>query len=274
MVDEDILKKNIDEMKFQLQSCQTIFAFVHAYNTYIKFFANNLGHIGWSLGQKHARLAMEYISIVQKSVFSDLSNGKHHDIVPYLRDRIKNETHLCDSSVELPSEFFYFPTTMGGLNVHNPFAKFLGRISLLWPNIDERVEGTIELERKSYDKAKEKFEAGLGPQDLDSDEPFMSYDEYAKAFEARGRHLAWLYRTMTSEFEESLPQLSLNARALLNRCLSIHAGASPSKLETWALEMFGSDAFDRFGDLNIGDKEYLPIGLVGLLLKERMRWQP
>ena len=273
MVDQEIFKKNIDEMKFQLQSCQTIFAFVHAYNTYIKFFANNLGHIGWSLGQKHARLAMEYISIVQKSVFSDLSNGKHHDIVPYLSDRIKNEPYLRASSVELPSEFFYFPTTMGGLNVHNPFAKFLGRISLLWPNIDERVEGTIELERKSYDKAKEKFEAGLGPQDLDPDEPFMSYDEYAKAFEARGRHLARLYKTMTDEFEESPPRLSLNAKTLLNRYSRIHFGAPPPNLETWALEMFGSDAFDRFGDLNIGDKEYLPIGLVNLLLKERMRWQ-
>lgn len=273
MVDQEIFKKNIDEMKFQLQSCQTIFAFVHAYNTYIKFFANNLGHIGWSLGQKHARLAMEYISIVQKSVFSDLSNGKHHDIVPYLSDRIKNEPYLRASSVELPSEFFYFPTTMGGLNVHNPFAKFLGRISLLWPNIDERVEGTIELERKSYDKAKEKFEAGLGPQDLDPDEPFMSYDEYAKAFEARGRHLARLYKTMTDEFEESPPRLSLNAQTLLKRYSSIHFGAPPPNLETWALEMFGSDAFDRFGDLNIGDKEYLPIGLVDLLLKERMRWQ-
>jgi hypothetical protein len=273
MVDQEIFKKNIDEMKFQLQSCQTIFAFVHAYNTYIKFFANNLGHIGWSLGQKHARLAMEYISIVQKSVFSDLSNGKHHDIVPYLSDRIKNEPYLRASSVELPSEFFYFPTTMGGLNVHNPFAKFLGRISLLWPNIDERVEGTIELERKSYDKAKEKFEAGLGPQDLDPDEPFMSYDEYAKAFEARGRHLARLYKTMTDEFEESPPRLSLNAKTLLNRYSRIHFGAPPPNLETWALEMFGSDAFDRFGDLNIGDKEYLPIGLVDLLLKERMRWQ-
>ena len=273
MVDQEIFKKNIDEMKFQLQSCQTIFAFVHAYNTYIKFFANNLGHIGWSLGQKHARLAMEYLSIVQKSVFSDLSNGKHHDIVPYLSDRIKNEPYLRASSVELPSEFFYFPTTMGGLNVHNPFAKFLGRISLLWPNIDERVEGTIELERKSYDKAKEKFEAGLGPQDLDPDEPFMSYDEYAKAFEARGRHLARLYKTMTDEFGESPPRLSLNAQTLLKRYSRIHFGAPPPNLETWALEMFGSDAFDRFGDLNIGDKEYLPIGLVDLLLKERMRWQ-
>ena len=111
---------------------------------------------------------------------------------------------------------------MGGLNVHNPFAKFLGRISLLWPNIDERVEGTIELERKSYDKAKEKFEAGLGPQDLDPDEPFMSYDEYAKAFEARGRHLARLYKTMTDEFEESPPRLSLNAQTLLKRYSSIH----------------------------------------------------
>ena len=273
MVDQEIFKKNIDEMKFQLQSCQTIFAFVHAYNTYIKFFANNLGHIGWSLGQKHARLAMECISIVQKSVFSDLSNGKHHDIVPYLSDRIKNEPYLRASSVELPSEFFYFPTTMGGLSVHNPFAKFLGRISLLWPNIDERVEGTIELERKSYDKAKEKFDAGLVPQDLDPDEPFMSYDEYAKAFEARGRHLARLYKTMTDEFEESPPRLSLNAQTLLNRYSRIHFGAPPPNLETWALEMFGSDAFDRFGDLNIGDKEYLPIGLVDLLLKERMRWQ-
>lgn len=273
MVDQEIFKKNIDEMKFQLQSCQTIFAFVHAYNTYIKFFANNLGHIGWSLGQKHARLAMECISIVQKSVFSDLSNGKHHDIVPYLSDRIKNEPYLRASSVELPSEFFYFPTTMGGLSVHNPFAKFLGRISLLWPNIDERVEGTIELERKSYDKAKEKFDAGLVPQDLDPDEPFMSYDEYAKAFEARGRHLARLYKTMTDEFEESPPRLSLNAQTLLNRYSRIHFGALPPNLETWALEMFGSDAFDRFGDLNIGDKEYLPIGLVDLLLKERMRWQ-
>ena len=118
MVDQEIFKKNIDEMKFQLQSCQTIFAFVHAYNTYIKFFANNLGHIGWSLGQKHARLAMEYLSIVQKSVFSDLSNGKHHDIVPYLSDRIKNEPYLRASSVELPSEFFYFPTTMGMSLIH------------------------------------------------------------------------------------------------------------------------------------------------------------
>lgn len=273
MVDEDTLKKNIDEMKFQLQSCQTIFAFIHAYNTYIKFFANNLGHIGWSLGQKHAQLAMEYISKVQASVFSDLSNGRHHDIVPYLSDRIKNETCLRASSVELPPEFFYFPTTMGGLNVHNPFAKFLGRISPLWPNIDERIEGTIELERKSYDKAKEKFEAGLGPPDLDPDEPFLSYDEYAKAFEARGRHLARLYKTMTGEFEESSPKLSLNARALLNRYKNIHNGTSPPKLEAWAVEMFGSDAFDRFGDLNIGDKEFLPIGLVELLLKERMRWQ-
>lgn len=273
MVDEDILKKNIDEMKFQLQSCQTIFAFIHAYNTYIKFFANNLGHIGWSLGQKHAQLAMEYLSNVQVSVFSDLSNGKHRDIVPYLSDRIKNETCLSASSVELPSEFFYFPITMGGLNVHNPFAKFLGRISLLWPNIDERIESTIELERKSYDKAKERFEAGMGPPDLDPDEPFISYEEYAKAFEARGRHLARLYKTMTGEFEESPPKLSLKARALLNRYKKIHNGASPPKLETWAVEMFGSDAFDRFGDLNIGDKEYLPIGLVELLLKERMRWQ-
>ena len=79
---------------------------------------------------------------------------------------------------------------------------------------------------------------------------------------------------MTDEFEESPPRLSLNAKTLLNRYSRIHFGAPPPNLETWALEMFGSDAFDRFGDLNIGDKEYLPIGLVGLLLKERMRWQP
>lgn len=274
VVDDEVFDKNVKEMTFQLKTCDTVFAFIHAYNTYVKFFENNLGHIGWALGKQHALMVMEYLSKLQVSVFVDLSDGKYQDIVPYLRNWIQNTMQEQGSLVELPDEFFYFPTNMGGLQVYNPFSKFLGRVSKLWENVDDHIGHCVELERKDYDKALQNYEAGLVENTFEHDEneSFMSYEEYAQAFEDRSDHLYGLYMQMVNALKVPSPELSFYADSLLESYCCMHGGRAPPQLEDWALERFGADAFRRFGDLNVGDKEYLPIGLVSLLLKERMHW--
>ncbi|KAL4401309.1 hypothetical protein ACI68E_002640 [Malassezia pachydermatis] len=273
-VNKEALSDNIQEMTHQLQACQNVFTFVHAYNTYIRFIAHNLGHIGWALGQDHAKLVMSSISHVQSAVSSQLSRGKHTDIVSYLRDWICEALQLRDTDFHLPTEFFYFPTSMGGLNIHNPLAKFLGSVDELWPDVPKRITDTIQRERDTYETLKKKFDSGeTHDNELDVDEPFMSYEEYAKAFEERSEHLGSLYDDMLSSFEHTPLPLSMHAEEMETQYSEIHHHQRHSKAENWTLEMYGADAFEHFGDLDICDTNFLPLGLVDLLLKERMRWK-
>lgn len=103
-----------EELSLQLKACKSVFDFVQAWNLYgARFFRTNCGKVAQCFGRKHVDSMLETFKRIQSLVFAT-SNGS---VTQYLKKMIAERVGVTD----VPDGFLYFPTSMGGLGLQNPF---------------------------------------------------------------------------------------------------------------------------------------------------------
>jgi hypothetical protein len=282
-IDQAQVDEHIKELKYQLDGCTSLFAYVQAYNSYLaRFFSNNFGKPSLGFGRSHIDMAVSTLTRIQNDIFP---SGR---VTDYLTAEAFRRFSLTDTS--LPEGFWYFPLAMGGIELRNPLISLLGMRASIRKSPEKILKKALEREEASYLIAKDAYEkrsnkSYLRPKSVDyNDASFMSREEYLKYREERSSHLAGAYAELLTVPDElplestpaietllgTLPKAALRGRGL-GQMSSHFADMQP--YWQWIVAMHGTEIVGKFGGLCMVDAEQVPLGVVGVMKEGKMRWR-
>jgi hypothetical protein len=282
-IDQSLVDIHIEELRHQLQDkTKSIFSWVLAWNTYAgTFFTTNFGKPANCYGQKHVDDVLASLERVQRSIFTN-DGG----IAEYLKIAIQERFGVSNT----PDGYLYFPTDLGGLELHNTFIPLLQIRDAVFENPQEAVtQKFAEAELEAYRRAKTAFDNGRTPRKVHEDpnfEPedkdtFMSFEEFTRYREEPGCHYSGdlhdvfvaLLQQPTEESVEMSPPDLVALKAFGPASGGIGRWHTMTPYWRWVVQLYGPDMIERFGGLNIVDRGLLPIGMVNLFRSGRVKWQ-
>lgn len=271
---QESLERHIREMARQLTCCDSILSFIHAYNTYMRFFLNNAGHSAACLGKKHVLALIDMVLQVQRTVMKTLSDSKHSDVVSYLREKIQKNKDLLGTPLDLSDAFFFFPTYLGGLGVLNPLEGLIEDARHSGKDPESIILRAKEEEKEAYLQDREKFEAGLVPDHaLGANTEPLTMEEYVQYPEDGSQLWKSAYEKL-QQGNDVYPSMDLTREwdPVVSRLRQEDETIMESE-HAWLAQLYGADVVNRMGRLAFGERDLMPIGLVNVLRKERARWQ-
>ena len=140
MIDQSLVDAHIEKLQRQLQDkAKSIFSWVQAWNTYAgTFFTTNFGKPANCYGQKHVDEVLASLERVQRSIFTN-DGG----IAEYLKIAIQERFSVS----AIPDGYLYFPTDLGGLELHNTFIPLLQIRDVVYENPLEAVTHEVRRSR-------------------------------------------------------------------------------------------------------------------------------
>ena len=283
IIDRAQVDEHVAELKRQLGACQSVMAWVQAWNSYAgRFFNTNFAEPANCFGRQHNDMIIETFSHMQRSLFADSGAA---NVTEYLRSVLSERFGMDDS---VPDGFFYFPVELGGLGLRNPFINAFATYRQSFRDPGDRIERGFEEEREAYDAAKERWDVGdtrrskrhkrreqnpVLSKDTKAEEPFMSFDEYTMYREENSEPLRNAYVDLLDFPREERVQISSEMTKALRLSGAAKLEASPYWL--WILTLYAGDLKQRFGGqgLQLGERDLLPLGLVEVLQSEKVRWE-
>ncbi|KAL2145497.1 hypothetical protein VTI28DRAFT_7133 [Corynascus sepedonium] len=158
LINQQEVDKHIDELRLQLSACQSVLDYIQAWNIYgHRFFANNFGKPGNSFGRAHVDSMLATFRRIQSAIFPDHLGG----VAEYLKRTIASRFGVALS--DIPDGYLYWPSSMGGLGLQNPFVSLLVSRSDVKENPDKLMDKYFEEEELWYAHAKARFEGGNSP---------------------------------------------------------------------------------------------------------------
>lgn len=298
IVSDEEVDQHIEELRRQLAACKSVFSIVQAWNVYVsKFLANNFGRPQTCLGQRHIDMVITTFDKIQQRLFSDTFGSSN--LIDYLKRTIAERCNVTD----LPDGFFYFPIELGGLDVRNPLIPLLlvrevegtqaqkERIigeSKKQKDPKEWIQEAFEQDEEDYEQQKKRYEDGdgiVGAKYRYSssifNQSFMSLEEFTRYREETSPNLRYAYRQLREDLVVKDIKITPDVQAALEKlpkssqtASGVHADwNSMDPYHKWVVQLYGGDVLKRFGGLSIGEKKLLPIGLVTMMRKEKVRWQ-
>jgi hypothetical protein len=271
VIDQAMVDKHIEELQLQLQDKKSIFSWIQAWNTYAgRFFTSNFGKPANCFGRQHVDSMLESLERIQRRIFSDTN------VVEYLKNTIHERFGVSD----IPDGYLYFPISLGGLELHNPFIGLLQLRDSVYENPASALDDFMLTEADLYRSAKSDFENGRisrhGNQDPnfvpENSYEFMSFEEFTRYREEFACDWdGYLYHVFTDLLRQPTAET-----VDLNQSDSIALNAYPNMGDDywrWVAQLYGPDMTERFGGLNIVDAGLLPIGMVNLFRSGRVKWQ-
>lgn len=282
-IDEAKVDEHIEELRRQLAACQSMFDWVQAWNIYgDRFFTNFFGRPAACNGRAHVDSMLSMFARIQQKLFPDHAAG----VGAYVKDMISSRFGISS----IPDGYLYFPTSLGGLGLRNPFISLFLIRDDLEKTPEEMLIEYEDDEETAYRRDKERYEAreleraggkrrvssggndsfGVPAfEDLEG-EPFMSYEEYTRYRELTSTALHSLYQKLTSEPKTKDVELKGDVKAALE---DERDWDKMSSYDKWVVQLFHREVVDMFGGLAVVDKTLLPFGLMSMLWKSRFQWQ-
>jgi hypothetical protein len=271
VIDQTMVDKHIQELQLQLQDKKSIFSWIQAWNTYAgRFFTSNFGKPANCFGRQHVDSMLESLGRIQRKIFSDTS------VVEYLKNTIQERFCVSD----IPDGYLYFPTSLGGLDLHNPFIGLVQLRDSVYEQPSKALDDFLQAEIDAYRVAKLAFENGQVFRYHNQDpnfvpenrHEFMSFEEFTRY---REEYSCDWNDSLYEVFNDLLRQPSAET-VDMNQSESIALNAHPNMRDgywRWVAQLYGPDMTERFGGLNIVDAGLLPMGMVNLFRSGRVKWQ-
>jgi hypothetical protein len=141
MIDQDMVDKHVLELQRQLESKnKSVFSWVQAWNTYAgTFFSTNFGKPANCFGREHVADILTTMNRVQKQIFRD------SNIATYLKGTLKERFSIDD----IPDGFLYFPASLGGLDLQNPFIPLLQVRNSVFADPSSIIDHFLDAEREA-----------------------------------------------------------------------------------------------------------------------------
>ncbi|KAM0171613.1 hypothetical protein ACHAPC_010997 [Botrytis cinerea] len=283
-IDQPMVDQHVSELQSQLRDKKSVFSWIQAWNTYAgRFFTSNFGKPSNSFGRAHVDAMLSSFRHIQNLIFANTN------LVSYLKDTLRERFGIED----VPDGYLYFPTSLGGLELHNPFIGLLQLRDGVYENPEALMDNLLEAEIESYRVAKDNFEKrasqyniraarrwqseNSNPRDL---QDFMSFEEFTRY---RERTRGFGQGTLLEVFENLLKQPSkesadwdeydnILAKAIEGGISSAFEGMDMGYWK-WVVKLYGEEMKERFGGLAVVDKGLLPTGMVNLVRSGKVQWQ-
>lgn len=271
VIDQGMVDKHIEELQLQLQDKKSLFSWIQAWNTYAgRFFTSNFGKPANCFGRQHVDAMLESLERIQRKIFSDTN------VVESLKKAIHDRFGVSD----IPDGYLYFPASLGGLDLHNPFIGLVQLRDSVYEQPTSALDDFLQAEMDAYRSAKADFENGqvsrsdnLDPNFVPEDgDEFMEFEEFTQYREEFA--CDWddnLYEVFNDLLRQPTPET-----VDMNQSESVALNAYPSMMDgywRWVAQLYGPDMRERFGGLNIVDAGLLPIGMVNLFRSGKVKWQ-
>jgi hypothetical protein len=273
VIDQEMVDQHILELQRQLQEKdKSIFSWIQAWNTYAgTFFKTNFGKPANIFGREHVDMILSTMTRIQKQIFSD------SNVVEYLKSKIHERFGIED----IPDGYLYFPTSLGGLELQNPFIGLVQVRDAVFERPTSVLDDFLDAEIEAYRKAKlawergqvnrhssafDKFDMGSW---ADDGSKFMTFEEFTRCRE----EFAYDYEgNLLSVFDDLLEQPGPEE---VNFTVTdeLDLGDMDNGYMRWVAQLYGQDMIERFGGLNIVEKGLLPMGMVTLFRSGRVKWQ-
>lgn len=266
IIDDAQVEAHTKELQVQLEARKSIFSWVQAWNVYVaRFISNNFGEPANCLGRPHIDMVIEAFKKIQSNLFAEdsLTGG---NVIGYLRAKLSTRFGVTD----IPDGFFLFPVELGGLGLINPLIPLFGVYEASLKDPMELVARAIEDEEANYERARKDWVDGKLGKNYHQEESFMSLEEYTRYLEETSAPLSRAYEKLMDvpeqTFLEHTPEMVSAQRPLPTPLVR-------GSHDDWVIQLYGPEIVSRYGDLAMGDKRLLPIGLIDMLRKEKVRWQ-
>lgn len=287
---------HISELRLQLSACRSVLDWVQAWNLYAtRFFSRNFGQPANCFSRKHIDDVLATFRDIQQELFPGNSNGGE-GVADHLRQKISVATSF--PLEKIPPGYLYFPTSLGGLGLQNPFIPLLLVRDLVVEDPDkEIIDKFFEKEEIAYRRAKARFEKlsptidtetgkpiinpdsrnrliGQNGEDF-SDlafEPFMPFEEFTRYRERTSREMLDAYENLMKRPDECDGYIWPSGDVKMTMD-SQHDWNHMSGYDRWVIQVYHRDMIQRFGGLEIVDRESLPAGLINMLRQSRFQWQ-
>jgi len=195
------------------------------------------------------------------------------NVVDHLKATISSRFNISD----IPDGYLYFPTHLGGLELHNPFIPLLQLRNTVLEDPESAVEDFVSDEKEAYRKAKLDFESGKVSRNHIGDPGFVPYDSAFFSFEeftyyreeyrsSRGDGLRGVFEKLLKQPRKESVDVNANDEGI------VKGGQGEEGYWRWVAQLYGPDMRERFGGLNVVDPGLLPMGMVGLYRSGRVRW--
>ena len=298
-IDQQMVDHHISELSRQLEGKTTsVFAWIQVWNSYAAtFFTSNFGKAANCFGREHVDNVLATHSRIQRQIFSssasatglDLgSSASEGSIVEYLKQTIAQRFGVTD----IPDGYFFFPTSLGCLEIRNPFITLLQIRNTVLEHPNVLLDKFEDAEKEAYRDAKLRFEQGktrrdelLDPEFKPTDhKTFFSFDEYTKYRE----ELNYGFKDQSGDAFRVLLQRPTEEKIVLDGdggAVKRAVDALPSAGDVgpsygnmkpywqWAAQLYGPGMIERFGGLSVVDPGLLPMGMVELFRDGRVKWQ-
>ncbi|RAL17138.1 uncharacterized protein BO97DRAFT_402676 [Aspergillus homomorphus CBS 101889] len=284
VIDQDQVDKHIVELRRQLNSCGSIFAWVQAWNSYFgRFFPNNFAKPAMCFGRDHIETAISALSRIEQVLFPKYSSG----VTDYLREKIDKQFGVKD----LPEGFFYFPVQLGGLELLNPYIPFLSMRENIKQSPEARLRKALVEDEAEYLVAKERFDRD-GPlsSSYSNDgvrsetSSTLSLEQYIQYRETYSRPLLKAYEDLiripdeegadqTAGFQRYQMLLDEAFQEVNSRKIISGSWWSMSPYWRWAAELYYEEVTSRYGNLAAVDQQSMPLGVIKTLREGKFRWQ-
>jgi hypothetical protein len=277
VIDQSMVEHHVDELQKQLQEKnKSVFSWIQAWNTYAgTFFKSNFGKPVNCFGREHVDMVLSTMTSIQKRIFND------SNVVDYLKHTIQTRFGISD----IPDGYLYFPTSLGGLELQNPFIGPLQVRNAVFEQPASVLDDFIDAEADAYRRAKITFENGqvqyysnedpkFTPQDGNQFMPFEEFTRYREEFACHyeGNLLSVFNELLEKPSPETVDALSKDVEELRTQLWNQSPGADDDYVR-WVAQLYGPDMIERFGSLKIVDSGLLPIGMVNLFRSGRVKWQ-
>ncbi|TVY47704.1 hypothetical protein LCER1_G009351 [Lachnellula cervina] len=270
IIDQIMVDKHISELSLQLDACKSVFDWIQVWNIYaVRFFTTHFGQSANCLGRDHLASVIKTFNRIQTSLFRSTGGS----VTSTLKQMIKERSKMDD----IPDGFLYFPTSLCGLDVKNPFTTpYLLRDNL--PVHPKAVLDTYMMQEKAaYETAKTCFEKKtpfrnfnfpLEMSDRLKLEPFMSLEEFSKYREKTSAALFDAYTTLLSS-----TKCKKITKAISNHYVSLDTWSNLSAYHQSIVQLHASNMVSRFGEILIAEDGVLPTETVNRLRESRFKLQ-
>ncbi|KAL8673682.1 MAG: hypothetical protein Q9168_001897 [Polycauliona sp. 1 TL-2023] len=267
-LDHALVEKHITALIGQLATCKSLFAWIRVWNSYgVQRFTNMLGgeQPSDSFGAQHVALMQKFFLTVNERVFKDDTS-----LANKIRKEIKHRFPSFDAAIL--DSFIFLPEAVGGLEVINPFLTITQLEGQLIANPEVIMDDFIQAESNTFQRAKKAFEQGqtLGLPQKKNTSPrtsFLPFNEFIRPRDQLSRDFFKAYEALLRRPKSNRVPISGEVEAVLNE-----SRGSKGLHSQWLLEQYKDEMKEYFGGFNIVETKLLPMGLVNMARKRRIKW--
>lgn len=273
IINQEGVDKHVNELRLQLDSCKSVFDWIQAWNIYAaRFLTTNFGRPCNAFGRAHVDEILETFEKIQKKLFTKEQGGSVTSVIKkMLSDRFGVK--------DIPEGYLYFSTSLGGLEVRNPFIEpcLIRDIMEDSPQVymDKFFEAEERLFRSTkirFDKDSEFKSAMINGrwEKIKKPDEFMSFDEYTRHRSLTSRLLAQAFDSLVTE--ESTESSLIDKKYHPSPLITERRWADATPYYRWIMQLYAPEMIARFGGLNVVQPGLLPMGMVSMFKKSRFQW--